>query len=98
MLGDLTNSSVWGVRKRLVSTATRAVLGARALLDELERGGMKVDRGRAARGFARRLEEAVSGLSGVRVLPEALIARLAGKVQEKAPGGDQDRPPASDGK
>ncbi|HWE23395.1 MAG TPA: hypothetical protein VG496_05585 [Myxococcales bacterium] len=85
VLGDLTSSSVWIVRKRLVSTATRAVLGARALLDELERGGMKVDRGRAARGFARRLEEAVSGLSGVRVLPEALIARLAGKVQEKAP-------------
>jgi hypothetical protein len=92
VLGDLTSSSVWGVRKRLVSTATRAVLGARALLDELERGGMKVDRGRAARGFARRLEEAVSGLSGVRVLPEALIARLAGKVQEKAPEADQDAP------
>ena len=88
VLGDLTSSSVWGVRKRLVGTATRAVLGARALLDELERGGMKVDRGRAARGFARRLEEAVSGLSGVRVLPEALIARLAGKVQEKAPVSD----------
>ena len=43
---------------------------------------MKIDRGRAARGFARRLEEAVSTLSGVRVLPEALIARLAGKVQD----------------
>jgi hypothetical protein len=53
---------------------------------------MKVDRGRAARGFARRLEEAVSGLSGVRVLPEALIARLAGKVQEKAPTPEQDAP------
>jgi hypothetical protein len=92
VLGDLTSSSVWGVRKRLVSTATRAVLGARAFLDELERGGMKVDRGRAARGFARRLEEAVSGLSGVRVLPEALIARLAGKVQEKAPTPDRDAP------
>jgi hypothetical protein len=61
------------------------VLGARSLLDELERGGMKIDRGRAARGFARRLEEAVSSLSGVRVLPEALIARLAGKVQEATP-------------
>jgi hypothetical protein len=82
VLGELTSSSVWSVRKRLVSTATRAVLGARPLLEQLERGGMKVDRGRAARGFARRLEEAVSGLSGVRVLPEALIARLAGKVQE----------------
>lgn len=85
VLGELTGSSVWGVRKRLVSTATRAVLGARPLLEELERGGMKVDRGRAARGFARRLEEAISTLSGVRVLPEALIARLAGKVQEAQP-------------
>ena len=84
VLGELTNTSVWGVRKRLVSTATRAVLGARPLLEELERGGMKIDRGRAARGFARRLEEAVSTLSGVRVLPEALIARLAGKVQDAA--------------
>ena len=49
---------------------------------------MKVDRGRAARGFARRLEEAVSALSGVRVLPEALIARLAGKVEEPGEGAD----------
>ena len=89
VLGELTSSSVWGVRRRLVSTATRAVLGARPLLEELERGGMKVDRGRAARGFARRLEEAVSALSGVRVLPEALIARLAGKVEER-PGEEAD--------
>ena len=88
VLGELTSSSVWGVRRRLVSTATRAVLGARPLLEELERGGMKVDRGRAARGFARRLEEAVSALSGVRVLPEALIARLAGKVEEPGEGAD----------
>ncbi len=51
---------------------------------------MKVDRGRAARGFARRLEEAVSALKGVRVLPEALIARLAGKVQEE-PGEEADQ-------
>jgi hypothetical protein len=87
VLGELTSSSVWGVRRRLVSTATRAVLGARPLLEELERGGMKVDRGRAARGFARRLEEAVSALEGVRVLPEALIARLAGKVQDGAVEG-----------
>jgi hypothetical protein len=84
VLGELTATSVWTVRKRLVSTATRAILGARPLLEELERGGMKVDRGRAARGFARRLEEAVSSLSGVRVLPEALIARLAGKVEDAA--------------
>src|SRR5205807_1277815 len=91
VLGELTNTSVWGVRKRLVSTATRAVLGARPLLEELERGGMKVDRGRAARGFARRLEEAVSTLSGVRVLPEALIARLAGKVQDA--GNEEEEAP-----
>ena len=89
LLGELTNTSVWGVRKRLVSTATRAVLGSRPLLEELERGGMKVDRGRAARGFARRLEEAVSALSGVRVLPEALIARLAGKVQDAGKDGEE---------
>jgi len=95
VLGDLTTSSVWGVRKRLVSTATRAVFGARSLLEELERGGMKVDRGRAARGFARRLEEAVSSLSGVPVLPEALIARLAGKVQETAAANDEKAREAS---
>jgi hypothetical protein len=83
VLGDLTAGSVWGVRKRLVTTATRAILGARPLLEELERGGMKVDRPRAARGFARRLEEAVSALSGVPVLPEALIARLAGKLEDE---------------
>ena len=92
VLGELTNASVWGVRKRLVSTATRAVLGARPLLEELERGGMKVDRGRAARGFARRLEEAVSALSGVRVLPEALIARLAGMMQEPEAAGTGEGP------
>lgn len=92
VLGELTATSVWTVRKRLVSTATRAILGARPLLEELERGGMKIDRGRAARGFARRLEEAVSSLSGVRVLPEALIARLAGKVEDAAekPGESRD--------
>src|SRR5262249_55924914 len=89
VLGELTSSSVWGVRRRLGSTAPPARLGARPLLGGLERGGMKVARGRAARGFARRLEEAVSALSGVRVLPEALIARLAGKVEEP-PGEEAD--------
>jgi len=84
VLGELTSTSVWNVRRRLVATASRAILGARPLLAELERGGFKVDRGRAARGFARRLEEAVSALPGVRVLPEALIARLAGKVEARA--------------
>jgi len=60
---------------------------------------MKVDRGRAARGFARRLEEAVSALSGVRVLPEALIARLAGKMQEPEAAGTGEGPEqAGDGK
>ena len=98
VLGELTNTSVWGVRKRLVSTATRAVLGARPLLEELERGGMKVDRGRAARGFARRLEEAVSALSGVRVLPEALIARLAGKVQDAGKEGEEEPEQGAEGK
>lgn len=97
VLGELTSSSVWSVRKRLVSTATRAVLGARPLLEELERAGMKVDRGRAARGFARRLEEAVSALSGVRVLPEALIARLAGKVHEPDAAGPKEETEQADG-
>jgi len=88
VLGELTATSVWRVRRRLVATASRAILGARPLLAELERGGLKVDRGRAARGFARRFEEAVSSLAGVRVLPEALIARLAGKVETgEAPPG-----------
>jgi hypothetical protein len=84
VLGELTATSVWGVRRRLVTTATRAILGSRPLFEEMERGGLKVDRARAARGFARRLEEAVSELAGVRVLPVALIARLAGKVETGA--------------
>jgi hypothetical protein len=65
------------VRKRLISTATRAILGARPLLEELDRGGLKVDRAQAARGFARRLEEAIGELSGTPVLPEAIVEKLS---------------------
>lgn len=77
VLGDLSGARLWRVRKRLVTTATRAVLGARPLLDELARGGLKVDRARAARGFVRRLEEAVADLTGAKVLPEGLLEKLA---------------------
>lgn len=77
-LGPLSGKRVWIVRKRLVASATRSILGARPLLEELERGGLAVERGRAARGFARRLEEAVGELQGTRVLPAALLARLTG--------------------
>ena len=80
MLGHLSGTRLWRVRTRLVTTATRTLLAAKPLLDELERGGFKVDRTRAARGFARRLEEAVGELPGERVVPQALVARLAGKV------------------
>src|SRR2546426_12087603 len=60
VLGDLSGASLWKVRTRLVTTATRALLASKPLLDELERGGFKIDRTRAARGFARRMEEALS--------------------------------------
>ncbi|GAC1598550.1 MAG: hypothetical protein NVS4B10_09100 [Myxococcales bacterium] len=80
VLGPLSGKRVWVVRKRLVAAVARAILGARPLLEALERGGLQVERGRAARGFARRLEEAVGELDGTRVLPAALIARLAGDV------------------
>ena len=87
VLGDLSGTRLWRVRKRLVATATRAVLGARPLLDELLRGGLAVDRTRAARGFVRRLEEAVSDLTGAKVLPEGLLEKLA--VIGGAPAADQ---------
>jgi hypothetical protein len=80
IVGPLDSTSVWAVRRRLIASVTRAVLGARPMLEELERAGFTADRAGAARGFARRLEEAVGELSGTRVLPEALIERLAGKV------------------
>ena len=77
VLGDLSGARLWKVRTRLVTTGTRALLAAKPLLDELERGGFKVDRKRAARGFARRLEEAVSELPGGVVL-ESILHQLAG--------------------
>ena len=90
VIGELGAASVWVVRKRLVATATRAILGARPLLDELERGGKAVDRSQAARGFARRLEAAVGELSGTPVVPAAIIERLAGKVASGEPEKPED--------
>jgi hypothetical protein len=85
VVGELGATSVWAVRKRLVATATRAILGARPLLDELARGGAAVDRSHAAKGFARRLEAAVGELSGTPVVPAAIIERLAGEVASDKP-------------
>src|SRR4051812_8016334 len=90
VIGELGAASVWVVRKRLVATATRAILGARPLLEEIERGGKAVDRSQAARGFARRLEAAVSELSGTPVVPAAIIERLAGKVASGEPEKSED--------
>ena len=94
VIGELGATSVWMVRKRLVATATRAILGARPLLEDIERGGKTVDRSQAARGFARRLEAAVSELSGTPVVPAAIIERLAGKVasSEAEKPGDAENP------
>jgi hypothetical protein len=72
VLGELSGARRWKVRTRLITSATRALLAARPLLDELEQGGFKVDRKRAAKGFARRLEEAVSELSGGPLLESIL--------------------------
>ncbi len=83
VLGDLSGARLWKVRTRLVTTGTRALLAARPLLDELERGGFRVDRTRAARGFARRLEEAVSELPGAPVL-QSILHQLAGSVEQDA--------------
>src|SRR3954468_19771856 len=85
VLGELGTASVWAVRTRLIATATRAILAARPLLQEIERGGTPVDRSQAARGFARRLEAAVGELSGTPVVPAAIIERLAGKVASDEP-------------
>ena len=79
VLGDLSGARLWKVRTRLVATATRALLAARPLLEELERGGFPTDRTRAARGFARRLEEAVSELPGAALL-ESILHQLAGSA------------------
>ncbi|HET9752508.1 MAG TPA: hypothetical protein VFP52_06085 [Myxococcales bacterium] len=83
VLGELSGPRLWKVRTRLVTTGTRALLAAKPLLDELERGGFKVDRTRAARGFARRLEEAIADLPGAPVL-ESILHQLGGS------GDDED--------
>ena len=77
VLGELSGARLWKVRTRLVTTATRALLSAKPLLDELERGGFRIDRTRAARGFARRLEEAVAELPGGPLL-QSILHQLAG--------------------
>jgi len=77
VLGEVSGARLWKVRTRLIATATRALLSAKPVLDELERGGFRVDRTRAARGFARRLEEAVSELPGAPLL-ESILHQLAG--------------------
>ena len=83
VLGELTGTRLWRVRTRLIATATRVLLAAKPLLDELERGGLKVDRTRAARGFARRLEEAVSEIPGAPL--EAILRQLAGTADGEPP-------------
>ena len=84
VIGELSGTRLWRVKTRLVATATRALLAAKPLLDELERGGFKVDRTRAARGFARRLEEAVSELPGAPLL-ESILRQLGGAAEGEAP-------------
>ena len=85
VLGELSGTRLWRVRTRLITTATRVLLAARPLLDELERGGLKVDRARSARGFARRLEEAVAELPGAPFLA-SILQKLAGVAEgEGAP-------------
>jgi len=89
VIEDPSGARLWKIRTRLIATSTRALLAAKPLLDELERGGFKVDRTRAARGFARRLEEAVGELPGAPLL-ESLLHQLAGE-QPEAPEAD-DKP------
>jgi hypothetical protein len=78
IIEDPSGAKVWKIRTRLIATSTRALLAGRPLLDELERGGFKVERSRHARGFARRLEEAVGELPGAPIL-ESLLHQLAGE-------------------
>ena len=80
VLGEIAGTRLLRVQTRLIATATRALLAARPLLDELERGGLKVDRTRHARGFARRLEEAVSELPGAPILG-SILHQLAGSAE-----------------
>ncbi len=84
VLGELSGTRLWRVRSRLVTTATRALLAAKPLLDELERGGFKVDRTRAARGFARRLGEAVAEMP-IAPLLESILHQLAGAAEGETP-------------
>jgi hypothetical protein len=90
LLGELSGSRIWRVRKRLAASAGRAILGARPLVDELERAGLPADRARAAKGFGRRLEEAISELSGARVLPAVLVNRLANALGKKSDEADAE--------
>ena len=83
VMGELSGTRLWRVRTRLIATSTRALLAAKPLLDELERGGLKVDRTRAARGFARRLEEAVSEVPGAPL--EAILRQLGGTAEAETP-------------
>jgi hypothetical protein len=80
IIEDPSGAKLWKIRSRLVTTSTRALLASKPLLDELERGGFKVDRTRAARGFAKRLEEAVGELPGAPLL-ETLLHQLAGDAE-----------------
>lgn len=80
IIEDPSGAKLWKIRSRLVATSTRALLASKPLLDELERGGFKVDRTRAARGFAKRLEEAVGELPGAPLL-ETLLHQLAGDAE-----------------
>ncbi|MBS2022601.1 MAG: hypothetical protein JST92_09340 [Deltaproteobacteria bacterium] len=89
VIGELTGQKLWRVRRRLLASAARAVLASRPLLAELERAGLKVDRARAAKGFARRLEESVGGLAGKPVIPAALVNRLTSAIA----GDEPSEPP-----
>ncbi len=84
VMGELSGTRLWRVQSRLVRTATRALFASRSLLDELERGGFRVDRTRSARGVARRLEEAVSELPGAPLL-ESILHQLAGAAEGEPP-------------
>jgi hypothetical protein len=91
IIEDPSGARLWKIRSRLLTTSTRALLAAKPLLDELERGGFKFDRTRAARGFAGRLEEAVGELPGAPLL-ESLLHQLAG---EPAAGSEAEPRPES---
>ena len=84
VLGDLSGTRLWRVRTRHITTSTRVLLAAKPLLDEVERGGFKLDRTRSARGFARRLEEAVSEMPGAPFL-EPILRQLAGAADGETP-------------